>query len=88
MNKNRPETEPRRDGALTESEVGLMHPAEAFVQDAGDDPVTHVHVIVDGDRDEEAVTLSPWAGASSEATASSGIPSALTQHHQWSEKTE
>lgn len=69
------------------TEVGVCYPAEAFEQKSSAASVSHVHVITDGDRDEEAFTLSPTAGASSEAPASSGIPSAMTQHHQWSERT-
>ena len=76
------------NGAPAEAEVGVLHPAEAFEQKPSAPPVIHVHVIVDGDRDEEVTVLSPGAGASSEAPASSGIPSAETQHHQWSERTK
>lgn len=67
--------------------IGLANPVEAFEQKPSASPVTHTHVIVDGERDEEVTVLSAAAGASSEAPASSGIPSAMTQHNQWSEKT-
>ena len=70
------------DTPFSETEVGVLHPAEAFEQKSGGPPVTHFHVIVDGDKDKEVTLLSPWAGASSEAAASSGIPSAETQHRQ------
>ncbi len=71
--------------APAEAQVGVLHPAEAYEQEPSAPPVTRLHDIVDGDRDEEVTTLSPWAGAGSEAPASGGIPSAETQHHQWSE---
>lgn len=73
---------------LHDGNVGLANPAEAFEQTPSAAPVTHTHVIVDGERDEEVTTVSPTAGASSEAPASSGIPSAMTQHNQWSERTD
>ena len=61
---------------FSETEVGLLHPADAVEQEPGEPPVTHLHVIMDGDRDEEVTLLSPWAGASSEGAASGGVPSA------------
>lgn len=62
--------------------VGVGDPEHAFEQKSGMDSVSHVLLVVDGDRDEEAFTLSAWAGASSEASASSGVPSAVMQHHK------
>ena len=72
------------NGMPSEAQVGVLHPAEAFDQKPSTLAVTHLHVIVDGDQDEEVSVLSPWAGASSEASASSGIPSTVTQHRQQS----
>ena len=72
------------NGIPSEVQIGVLHPAEAFDQRPSSLPVTHLHVIVDEDQDEEVSVLSPWAGASSEASASSSIPSAMTQHRQQS----
>ena len=74
--------------APAEVQIGVLHPVEAYEQEPSTPPVTRLRDIVDGDRDEEVTVLSPWAGASSEAPASGGIPSAETQHHQWSERTK
>jgi|GEM_PF-903794 len=82
---NRSSTVAESSNAPAEAQVGVLHPAEAYEQEPNAPPVTRLHDIVDGDRDEEVTILSSWAGASSEDPASGGIPSAETQHHQWSE---
>jgi hypothetical protein len=65
----------------TEQHVGLTKP-DAFEQTTSDESVTGKHLFADGGhgQEKEAVTLSPHAGASSDAPANSGIPSAERQH--------
>lgn len=67
---------------MSEAEIGVLHPAEAYEQKPSAPPVTRLRDIVDGDRDEEVTTLSLWAGASSEDPASSGIPRAEARQSQ------
>lgn len=67
-----------------EEQVGLTDP-EAFEQTTSGTSVTGKHLYADGGdgADEKEVTIrSHSAGASSEAPASSGIPSAETQAKQ------
>jgi hypothetical protein len=65
---------------MTEQIILTEH-EDAVIQDSHGRVVTHQRVIIDGDRDKEVVLLSPTAGASSEAPANSGIPSAVIQRH-------
>ena len=64
-----------------EEHIGLTQP-DAFEQPLPADTETEKHLFADGgDGKEKEVTLrSHHAGASSEAPASSGIPSAEKQH--------
>ncbi len=64
-----------------EQHVGLTEP-DAFEQTTSGESVTTKHLYADGGhgQEKEATTRSAHAGASSEAPASSGIPSAKTQH--------
>ncbi len=64
-----------------EDHIGLTH-SDAFEQTTTGASVTAKHLFVDGrdGKEKEANLLSPQAGASSEAPASSGIPSAEKQH--------
>jgi hypothetical protein len=63
-----------------EQHVGLTKP-DGFEQTTSDESVTTKHLFADGGhgQEKEAVTSSTYAGASSDAPASSGIPSAKTQ---------
>ena len=63
-----------------EDHVGLTQP-DAFEVTTGDDSVTTRHIFADGGdgKEKEATLRSHHAGASSDAPASSGIPSAMTQ---------
>ncbi len=84
MNKPFIMTDNRSD-PQAETEVGVLYPAEVYEQEPSAPPVTRLHDIVDGDRNEEVTVLSRWAGASSEDPAGSGVPSAETQHRQHGE---
>jgi hypothetical protein len=67
-----------------EDEVGLTE-ANAFEQTTSGESVTGKHLYIDGGDgtdEKEVTTRSHSAGASSEAPASSGIPSAETQAKQ------
>ena len=69
-----------------EEHIGLTQP-DAFEQVRPADTATEKRMFADGgDGKEKEVTLrSHHAGASSEAPASSGIPSAETQHSELGE---
>lgn len=73
----------RNKGAkyMADQHVGLTDP-EAYEQTTTGESVTGKHLFVDGsDGKEKEVTItSAHAGASSEASAASGIPSAVKQH--------
>jgi hypothetical protein len=71
---------------MTQQAIGTVYPDLAIDQDVKNS-VNREHIIIDGDREKEVVRLSPTAGASSEAPANSGIPSAVTQHRLRSEAT-
>ncbi|MBV9850661.1 MAG: hypothetical protein JO250_13390 [Armatimonadetes bacterium] len=62
--------------------------ADAVPIATGGESVTGAHLHADGGKEKETVTLSPHAGASSDAPASSGIPSAMTQHRARGEETD
>ena len=63
-----------------EDHIALSDP-DGFEQPRPADSVTGKHLFADGgDKEKEATTRSHSAGASSEAPASSGIPSAEKQH--------
>jgi hypothetical protein len=64
---------------MTDHQVGLVNAEDGFEELTDGDCVTAQHVFVDGDSDKEVVILDPMSGASSNAPASSGIPSAVTQ---------
>ncbi len=64
---------------MPEEEVVVVHPDSAFEEKTDGTRVTGQRVIVDGDLDKEITERDPVAGASSEAPASSGIPSAVRQ---------
>ena len=67
---------------MAEEHILTPDPENVFEQTTSGESVTRKHLIVEGgsSREKEANSLSPHAGASSEAPASSGIPSAVTQH--------
>lgn len=65
---------------MTQQQVGLVQPEDAFEELTSGSVVTGQRIVVDGDSDKEVVMLDPFAGASSTAPAVSGIPSAVTQH--------
>lgn len=64
-----------------EEHIGLTQ-ADAFEQTPSGESVTGKHLFADGGdgKEKEATVRSHQAGASSDAPASSGIPSAETQH--------
>ncbi len=64
-----------------EDHVGVTQP-DAFEQTTSGESVTGKHLLADGGdgKEKEATTRSHHAGASSEASANSGIPSAEKQH--------
>lgn len=64
-----------------EEHIGLTQP-DAFEQPLPADTVTTKHLFADGGdgKEKEAILHSHHAGASSDAPASSGIPSAEKQH--------
>ena len=64
-----------------EEHIGLTQ-ADAFEQTTSGEAVTTKHLFADGGQgnEKEATLRSHHAGASSEAPAGSGIPSAETQH--------
>jgi hypothetical protein len=64
-----------------EEHIGLTQ-SDAFEQTTSGDSVTTKHLFADGGdgKEKEANLRSHHAGASSEAPASSGIPSAVKQH--------
>ncbi|MEO7715734.1 MAG: hypothetical protein ABIY70_06015 [Capsulimonas sp.] len=64
---------------MTDQQIGTVNPEKAFVQSTSGKSVTGQSVVTDQGMDKEVVTLHPTAGASSEAPASSGIPSAKAQ---------
>ena len=64
---------------MTDQQIGTVDPEKAFVQTTSGTSVTGASVVTDQGVDKEVVTLHPTAGASSEAPASSGIPSARNQ---------
>lgn len=66
---------------MTEQHIGLTDP-DAFEQTTDGETVTGKHLFADGGdgKEKEATVRSEFAGASSDAPASSGIPSAVKQH--------
>jgi len=64
---------------MPEEKILVADPEHAFVDQTDGTVVTGQHVVIDGASDKEAVSLSPWAGASSTAAPNSGVPSAQTQ---------
>ncbi len=66
---------------MTEQHIGLTDP-DAFEQTTDGETVTGKHLFADGGdgQEKEATIRSDHAGASSDAPASSGIPSAVKQH--------
>ena len=62
-----------------EQHIGLTH-SDSFEMDTPDLSETGTTLYADGGEQKEATLRSPQAGASSEAPASSGIPSAEKQH--------
>ncbi|BDI31442.1 hypothetical protein CCAX7_34930 [Capsulimonas corticalis] len=64
---------------MTDQQIGTVDPENAFVQTTAGASVTGQSVVTDHGVDKEVVSLHPVAGASSEAPASSGIPSARNQ---------
>jgi len=66
---------------MAEEHIGLTDP-DAFEITTGGETVTGKHLFADGGdgKEKEATTRSAHAGASSDAPASSGIPSAVKQH--------
>lgn len=64
-----------------EEHIAATQP-DAFVQPPGDQGVHGKQIIAEPEdgKEKEAALLSRHAGASSEAPASSGIPSAMRQH--------
>ena len=67
---------------MAEEHILTSDPENSFEQTTSGESVTGKHLIADAGspREKEANSQSPHAGASSEAPASSGIPSAVTQH--------
>lgn len=64
---------------MTQQTIGTADPEKAFIQSTSGESVTGQSIVTDQGVDKEVVTLHPVAGASSEAPASSGIPSAQKQ---------
>jgi hypothetical protein len=66
---------------MAEEHIGLTDP-DAFELTTSGETVTTRHLFADGGdgKEKEATVLSEFAGASSDAPASSGIPSAVKQH--------
>ena len=66
---------------MAEEHIGLTDP-DAFEITTDAASVTGKHLFADGGdgKEKEATTRSAHAGASSDAPASSGIPSAVKQH--------
>ncbi len=66
---------------MAEQHIGLTEP-DAFEQTTDGETVTGKHVFADGGdgKEKEATVHSAHAGASSDAPANSGIPSAVKQH--------
>lgn len=64
---------------MSSQQIGVVLPDEAFEEIANGAVVTGQHIWVDGDEDKEVVVLDPVVGASSDAAANSGVPSAVTQ---------
>ena len=64
-----------------EEHIGLTQP-DAFEDTTTGESVTGKRIFADGGHglEKEVNARSHWAGASSEAPANSGIPSAETQH--------
>lgn len=75
------ETQTEQNAEQNADHIGAAQP-DAFVQATSGEIVTGKRIVADGgDGKEKEVTLrSAHAGASSEAPASSGIPSAEKQH--------
>jgi hypothetical protein len=73
----------KNDGMTEEAEqqIGLTQP-DAFEQTTSGESATSKRLYADGGagQEKEANTFSRHAGASSDAPASSGIPSAMRQH--------
>jgi hypothetical protein len=65
---------------MIRTQIGTIHPEDAFEALTTGDCVTGHRIIVDGDQDMEVVVLDSHAGASSVAPSVSGIPSAVTQN--------
>jgi len=65
---------------MPEEQILVTDPEHAFVDTTAGDSVTGQNIVIDGDVDKEAISLSSWAGASSTAGPASGVPSAQTQH--------
>ncbi len=66
---------------MAEQHIGLTDP-DAFEQATDGETVTGKHLFADGGdgKEKEATVRSADAGASSDAPAASGIPSAVKQH--------
>lgn len=66
---------------MAEQHIGLTDP-DAFEQTTDGETVTGKHLFAEGGdgHEREATIRSDYAGASSTAPASSGIPSAVKQH--------
>jgi hypothetical protein len=73
--------------SMTYQQVGVTHPDESFEEVTSGAVVTGQRIVVDGDSDKEVVILDPATGASSNAPANSGIPSAVTQQGARTDET-
>jgi hypothetical protein len=65
---------------MPEEQILVTDPEHAFIDQTSGESVTGQNVVIDGSVEKEAVILSSWAGASSSASAASGVPSAQTQN--------
>ena len=65
---------------MTEERILTSDPEHTLIGNTDGESITGEVVIIDGPIEKSAVRLSTWAGASSTASAASGVPSAQTQH--------